>query len=59
VALPTLKKIPDWIYCGPGSNEIHCKRCGAKKQIALPQPIDAFILEMHAFGITHEGCKEK
>lgn len=56
--LPQLRKIPSWIFCGPGPNTIHCARCKKTKTIELPLIVDAFILEMHAFAVSHEDCKE-
>jgi hypothetical protein len=51
------RKRRDWIVMGPGDGQIQCLRCGKKRDLDIPSPIAAFILEMKAFGLKHELCE--
>lgn len=51
-----------WIVAGnttAGGYFVECLRCDKREEIAVPTPVESFVLRLKAFSVEHERCEPK
>lgn len=56
-----LRKVdaPNWVLVDMKDGAWFCERCDARTNPVLPAPLEAYLLELQAFGLRHKDCKPK